>query len=241
MPTPPPAVHLRRRRQPAHTGPQRSQRGLQRGPPGLSERHPLPLRPRRAWLKIRRFPRYGVPGRPRIKSGAAYRADPTGALVVYLTPDVKRIAGALHYLHRDGQNSVRAITDAAGTLTRASAYEPYGVQLETAINPLTPVESKGYIGERTDPETGLTYLHARYLYALGDPINRSDPNGHIVSDVALQAYGMTEQLEFRARPRAAARYKAYAPRGSAHLCECVLCHRRMGRPRLSLAHTKPHA
>ncbi len=156
--------------------------------------------------------------------------DPTGAFVIYLTPDVKRIAGALHYLHRDSQSSVRAITDAAGTLTRASAYEPYGVQLETAINPLTPVESKGYIGERTDPETGLTYLHARYydtalgrflqpdwwseadpgvgtnryLYALGDPINRSDPNGHIVSDFWLQTMGMTDQLEDRQAARAQA-------------------------------------
>jgi RHS repeat-associated protein len=68
----------------------------------------------------------------------------------------------------------------------------------------SPTEPKGYIGERTDPETGLTYLHARfydpalgrflspdwwdvtepsvgtnrYAYAGGDPVNSSDPDGH---------------------------------------------------------------
>jgi RHS repeat-associated protein len=73
------------------------------------------------------------------------------------------------------------------------------------LNPLTPSEPKGFIGERTDPETGLTYLNARYYdaalgrflspdwweitdpavgtnryaYALNDPVNKSDPNGHL--------------------------------------------------------------
>jgi RHS repeat-associated protein len=31
---------------------------------------------------------------------------------------------------------------------------------------LSPEESKSYIGERTDPETDLTYLHARYYEAV---------------------------------------------------------------------------
>jgi len=69
---------------------------------------------------------------------------------------------------------------------------------------LSPSEPKGWIGERTDPETGLTYLHARYYdaslgrflspdwwdvsdpgvgtdrygYSAGDPVNKADPNGH---------------------------------------------------------------
>jgi RHS repeat-associated protein len=79
------------------------------------------------------------------------------------------------------------------------------------VNPLTPSEPKGFIGERTDPETGLTYLHARYYdaalgrflspdwwdvtdpavgtnryaYALNDPVNKSDPNGHAVQQTSL--------------------------------------------------------
>ena len=36
-------------------------------------------------------------------------------------------------------------------------YGPYG-------KPLTnPINGKGYINQRFDPETGLQYLHARYL------------------------------------------------------------------------------
>src|SRR5690606_10227379 len=97
-----------------------------------------------------------------------------------------------------------SFADATGTLYRASVYAPFGEQHEQVINPLTPSEPKGFIGERTDPETGLTYLNARYFdailgrflspdwwdvsnpgvgtnryaYALNDPVNLSDPNGH---------------------------------------------------------------
>jgi RHS repeat-associated protein len=103
-------------------------------------------------------------------------------------------------------SEVRRLTDGAGALYRASTYKPYGDELEEVLNPLTPSEPKGFIGERTDPETGLTYLHARYYdaalgrflspdwwdvtdpavgtnryaYALNDPVNKSDPNGHAV-------------------------------------------------------------
>ncbi|WP_312408643.1 RHS repeat-associated core domain-containing protein, partial [Rhizobium sp.] len=67
---------------------------------------------------------------------------------------------------------------------------------------------KGYIGERFDAETGLMYLNARYYdpafgrfispddwdptlegvgtnryaYAGNDPVNKSDPNGHVFGD-----------------------------------------------------------
>ncbi|MBI4924142.1 MAG: hypothetical protein HY834_20595 [Devosia nanyangense] len=131
--------------------------------------------------------------------------DPTGAFIDYLTADVKRAGGALSFLHRDHLASIRAITDATGAAYRVSTYESFGEQIETALNPLTPVETKSWIGERTDPETGLTYLHARYYdavlgrflqpdwwdasepgvgtnryaYAANDPINGSDRNGHL--------------------------------------------------------------
>jgi RHS repeat-associated protein len=80
-------------------------------------------------------------------------------------------------------------------------YRPYGEQLLTLS---TLAETKGYIGERSDAETGYLYLHARhydpvlgrflqpdtldpdisgvdvnrYAYALNNPIMLSDPNGH---------------------------------------------------------------
>ncbi len=92
----------------------------------------------------------------------------------------------------------------AGTPTRVATYAPFGTQVETVLVPLSPAESKGWIGERFDPETGLTYLNARYYdaalgrflspdwwsqddpgagtnryaYAFNEPINGSDPNGH---------------------------------------------------------------
>ncbi len=136
--------------------------------------------------------------------GADIERDPTGAFAFYLSPDVKRIGTAMHYLHRDHLASVRRVTDLFGTIYRASTYKPFGQQIEEVINPLTPPESKGFIGERFDAESGLTYLNARYYdatlgrflspdwwnptdpavgtnryaYAANDPVNKSDPNGH---------------------------------------------------------------
>jgi len=133
--------------------------------------------------------------------------DPAGGHTNYLGTDVKQVGGVINVLHRDHLTSVRRVTDASGTLTRASVYQPYGVQTETVLSPLSPVEPKGWIGERTDPETGLTYLHARYYdaslgrflspdwwdvsdpgvgtdrygYSMGDPVNKADPNGHSVN------------------------------------------------------------
>lgn len=156
--------------------------------------------------------------------GADTEIDPVGGHTNYLGTDVKQVGGVINVLHRDHLTSVRRVTDATGALTRASVYQPYGVQTETVLAPLSPSEPKGWIGERTDPETGLTYLHARYYdaslgrflspdwwdvsdpavgtdrygYSMGDPVNKSDPNGHffdiiidlgfIVVDVVLLVY-----------------------------------------------------
>src|SRR6185312_16113540 len=79
--------------------------------------------------------------------------DTSGAFAFYINPDVKLAAGQNTYLHRDHLASVRRITDATGTLTRTSVYEPYGQQIETVLAPHSPTESKSYIGERTDPES----------------------------------------------------------------------------------------
>lgn len=135
---------------------------------------------------------------------------PGGAITIYPNEDVKRTSTAFTWLHRDHLASVRRLTDASGALTRASVYSPYGTENETVLIASDP-ESKGFTGERDDPETGLTYLHARfydaelgrfispdwwevtdpgvgtnrYAYAHNDPVNKSDRNGHTVATSAL--------------------------------------------------------
>ena len=108
-------------------------------------------------------------------------------------------AAVTTWLTRDHSQSIRLRTDAAGALLEAAIYAPYGAQ-----SPGLTI-AKGYIGERHDPETGLLYLNARYMdpvlgrflspddwdptipgvgtnryaYAANDPINLSDPSGHL--------------------------------------------------------------
>lgn len=136
--------------------------------------------------------------------GSDIERDPVGGWSTYPVPELRTAAGAKTWLHRDHLTSVSRVTDATGALSRASTYRPYGTQVESILAPLSPPEPKSWIGERTDPETGLTYLHARYYdaslgrflspdwwdvsdrgvgtdrygYSLGDPVNKSDPNGH---------------------------------------------------------------
>ncbi|MDX8525883.1 RHS repeat-associated core domain-containing protein [Mesorhizobium sp. MSK_1335] len=117
----------------------------------------------------------------------------------YPHPDIKVVGGAKYFLHRDHLASVRMVTDASGAITEATNYATYGERLNSGFQ-----TQKSYIGERFDPETGLLYLNARYMdpvigrfispddwdptkagvgtnryaYALNDPVNKSDPNGH---------------------------------------------------------------
>jgi RHS repeat-associated protein len=106
------------------------------------------------------------------------------------------------WLHTDRLGSINAVTTdgaqyPAGSLVLRRTYAPYGETLSTAG---THAESRGWIDQRNDGETGLTYLHARYFdpqlgiflspdpigvaggmnlygYALGDPVNGTDRTG----------------------------------------------------------------
>jgi RHS repeat-associated protein len=126
----------------------------------------------------------------------------------YISPDVKRVgngaAAKPFFHHRDHLKSIRLITDQAGAETKRSTYQSYGDKgLESVV--AGHREEKGYIGENQDAETGLLYLHARYYdpaigrfvspdwwdpnkpgvgtnryaYSDNDPVNKSDPNGHL--------------------------------------------------------------
>lgn len=143
--------------------------------------------------------------------GADIERDPAGAWTKYPHPDAvivgSGVSAAITWLTRDHSQSIRLRTDATGALSEAAFYAPYGARLSDPPPPALST-SKGYIGERFDPETGLLFLNARYqdpilarflspddwdptkpgvgtnryAYAENDPINKSDPNGHQVVD-----------------------------------------------------------
>ncbi|MBA8882149.1 RHS repeat domain-containing protein, partial [Phyllobacterium myrsinacearum] len=85
----------------------------------------------------------------------------------YPYPDLKIVqnvtSGSVtkQFLHRNHLASVRLVTDINGAPIESTGYAAYGERTNTAMQ-----TSKGYIGERYDPETGLMYLNARYY----DPI-----------------------------------------------------------------------
>jgi YD repeat-containing protein len=88
----------------------------------------------------------------------------TGLLTSYLHPDVKREGLATDFMLKDHLASNRVVTRMGGATTKMD-YGPYGQPLST--NGATPPsnagpQTKGYIGERYDPETGLQYLHADF-------------------------------------------------------------------------------
>jgi RHS repeat-associated protein len=109
----------------------------------------------------------------------------------------KRQGAQTFWLHADHLGSIQAITDGIGAVAQRRTYRPYGDK----IADLTPhQEARGYIDQRQDDETGLTYLHARYYdpvlgmfissdpigilgglnayaYAGGDPVNLHDRSG----------------------------------------------------------------
>lgn len=75
--------------------------------------------------------------------GLAYAVDSSGNVQVY---------------HTNGLGSVRAITDASGTLIETYQTDPFGVPTQTQGTSSQPF---GYTGQQADPN-GLLYLRARY-------------------------------------------------------------------------------
>jgi RHS repeat-associated protein len=133
-------------------------------------------------------------------------AGDQGVLTSYIHPDVKREGAFVDILMKDHLNSNRVSSRFAGTVTRQD-YGPYGKPLATAGASFPQIgqpQTKGYINEKYDPETGLQYNHFRYMdpdlarfinpdtwdpvlagvdfnryaYAGNDPVNGSDASGH---------------------------------------------------------------
>jgi RHS repeat-associated protein len=144
--------------------------------------------------------------------------NPAGLLTSYIHPDLKREGLATDFMLKDNLASNRVVTRMGNATPIKMDYGPYGMPLSTNGATLPQAgqpQSKSYINERFDPETGLQYLHARYYDPLGgrfltpdtydpweagvgtnryaysgnDPINGSDPNGHLagLDDAAITA------------------------------------------------------
>ncbi|MDE2385444.1 MAG: VCBS repeat-containing protein [Alphaproteobacteria bacterium] len=131
-------------------------------------------------------------------------ANPSGLATSWLTQDAKREGAVTSWGHKDHLSSNRLISFMPGGqgLIRAD-YGPFGAPLTS--NGSQVLNGKAYINQRFDAETGLEYLQARYYdpllgrfltpdtfdpmepgvgtnryaYAFNDPINGSDPNGHV--------------------------------------------------------------
>jgi RHS repeat-associated protein len=132
-----------------------------------------------------------------------------GVYTRYPHMDVMLQGGAVSFLHRDHLNTVKLVTNISGAVTERLGYAAFG-----EAKPATSMP-KGFIGERPDVETGLVYLNFRYYdpalgrfpspddmdptlpgvgtnryaYAGNDPVNKSDPNGHVWWDPSTWGSG----------------------------------------------------
>ncbi len=136
--------------------------------------------------------------------GADEEITPSGDRIKHPYSDVRKVGATINWMQRDHLSSVRLMTDATGTVISENHFRPYGERTDVQVSLTVPRESKGWIGERDDPETGLTYLNARYYdpvlarfvspdwfdpsmlgvgtnryaYALNNPIAHKDPSGN---------------------------------------------------------------
>ena len=95
---------------------------------------------------------------------------PTNLTTNYIYLNNQMIArhqgNAITYLVTDRLGTPIAEADTAGNVTQRFSYDPYG-GLTAGVSQQQP----GFTGHVNDPESGLTYMQARYY----------DPNGHMIS------------------------------------------------------------
>ena len=110
----------------------------------------------------------------------------------------KRVASTTYWLHTDRLGSIVATTDASGALAQRRSFRPYG---ETIASQTGHVESRGWIDQRNDSETGLTYLHSRYYdstagcFVSPDPLHPARPG--VGSNRYAYAFGNPANLTDR--------------------------------------------
>jgi RHS repeat-associated protein len=117
-----------------------------------------------------------------------------------------------YWLHADIQGSIQAVTTATPVTTALRrTYRPAGAQLSTTTG---HTESRGWLGERHDAPSGLTYLGSRhydptlgifvsvdamhpaaptnrYIYAANDPINMFNRTGMSCNTAGCNSQGCT--------------------------------------------------
>ena len=90
-----------------------------------------------------------------------------------------RSSGAISFSHTDALGSPVARSDAAGTVTERTRYEPYGATVAGSTNPT----SIGFTGHVNDADTGLVYMQQRYYdpaagrFLSVDPVTTSAKDG----------------------------------------------------------------
>jgi RHS repeat-associated protein len=105
----------------------------------------------------------------------------------------KRVDGQTYWVHADPLGSINAITDSAGGTVLRRTYRPYGEQPSQVGGHEDP---RGFIGQRTDASTGLTFLHARYYDSKVGLFLSPDPLG-AVGGMSLYSYGGGNPVNFR--------------------------------------------
>jgi RHS repeat-associated protein/uncharacterized repeat protein (TIGR02543 family) len=101
----------------------------------------------------------------------------SGATLVPTSMGTPTTLQVVEYYHLDAVGSVRAVTDADGTVIARHDFRPFGEEL----NPQTPPhDRKLFTGQERDFETGLDYFYARQLRVQTGRFTTPDP----VADLA---------------------------------------------------------
>jgi RHS repeat-associated protein len=128
----------------------------------------------------------------------ANELDTNGALARHYTHGDQPLTAhdptaAAAYFHTDRLGSVRAVTDATGTVTSAGAWEPYG--RPRAAGPNNPnAPPLGWLGQYQDP-TGLTHLRARQYDPVAGMFFSPDPAAS-TSISGAYTYGSANPLRY---------------------------------------------
>jgi RHS repeat-associated protein len=101
----------------------------------------------------------------------------------------------LNYVHADGLDTPRAISDASGVMQWQWPYQgnPYGEQPPTSATGYT--YNLRFPGQYFDAETGLMYNRARYYDPSTGRFPQPDPSG-LYGGIGLYVYGMNNPLTY---------------------------------------------